>query len=78
MPSVILFFLNQLSWKSVEGLELGNIFNVFTMRDDARLIYHLYFALAWLALMMLDQRQMVFPTGKNFRPPPANAPPVIE
>ena len=39
-PSIVLFFLNQLSWKSVEGLQLGNIFNVFSLRDDDQRVYH--------------------------------------
>lgn len=78
MPSVILFFLNELSWKSVEGLELGNVFNVISMRDDDRLVYHLYFALAWLAVMVLVNLRWFFRQAQNFRPPPANAPPVIE
>lgn len=78
MPSIIFFFLNQLSWKSVEGLQLGNIFNVFTMRDDGRLLEHFYFALAWLVLMIVVNAKWFFEQVRNFRPPPANAPPVIE
>lgn len=76
-PSVILFFLNQLTWKSIEGLELGNIFNVFSMRDDTRLGYHMLFAFAWLGLIILINLKWFFDRLKNFRPPPANAPPVI-
>jgi hypothetical protein len=76
-PSVILFFLNQLTWKSIEGLELGNIFNVFSMHDDSRLIYHSVFAFAWLGLILLLNLKWFFDRIRNFRPPPADAPPVI-
>ncbi len=78
MPSVILFFLNELSWKSVERLELGNIFNVISMRDDNRLNDHLYFALAWLGLMMLFNASWFITRAKNFVRPPQNVPPVIQ
>lgn len=78
MPYFILFFINRLSWKSVDGLQLGSVFNVFSMRDDAGLVKHLYFALAWLALMVLVNAKWFFEQIKNFRPPPANASAVIE
>jgi hypothetical protein len=78
VPSTILFFLNELSWKSVERLELGNIFNVFSMRDDNRLNYHLYFALAWLGLMMLLNAPWFVTQAKNFVRPPQHIPPVIQ
>lgn len=76
-PSVILFFLNQLTWKSIEGLELGNIFNVFSMHDDSRLVYHTIFAFGWLGLILLANLKWFFDRVKNFRPPPTDAPPVI-
>jgi hypothetical protein len=78
MPSVILFFLNELSWKSVDHLELGNIFNLISMRDDKRLYYHFYFALAWLGLMLLLNAKWFFTQARNFRPPPKFVPPVIQ
>ncbi|HEX3890498.1 MAG TPA: hypothetical protein VHX90_06565, partial [Verrucomicrobiae bacterium] len=52
-PSIVLFFLNQLSWESVEGLQLGNIFNVASLRDDNQQLYHLYFAFGWLLVMIV-------------------------
>jgi hypothetical protein len=76
-PSVILFFLNQLTWKSIEGLELGNIFNVFSMHDDSRLRYHTLFAFAWLGVIILINLKWFVDRLRNFQPPPANAPPVI-
>jgi hypothetical protein len=78
VPSIILFFLNQLSWKSVEGLQLGNIFNVFSLRDDDQRLYHLYFAFGWLLVMMVINAKWFLQQVKKFRPPPASAPPVLE
>ena len=83
LPSIVLFFLNQLSWKAVEGLQLGNIFNVFYLRDDEHRYYHTWFALAWLAVMFLINLKWFWTQVKNFRPPPpeppiiANFPPAI-
>lgn len=77
VPSIVLFFLNQLSWKSVEGLQLGNIFNFISMRDDHDRNLHLWFAGVWLALMLALNANWFLRQVKNFRPPPS-APPVLE
>jgi hypothetical protein len=78
VPSVVLFFLNQLSWKSVEGLQLGNVFNVFSLRDENERNLHLLFASIWLALMLALNANWFLQQVKNFRPPPPGAPPVLE
>jgi hypothetical protein len=77
VPSIGLFFLNRLSWKSVEGLQLGNIFNVFAVRDENERHQHLLFAGVWLALMLALNAGWFLRQVKNFRPPPG-APPVLE
>ena len=81
MPGLILFFANKLSWQSIEGEQLGNVFNVFSMRDASSLPPHLLFASAWLALAVLLNLRWFFRQVKNFAPlPPAdpeNQPPVI-
>ena len=77
VPSIVLFFLNRLSWKSVEGLQLGNVFNVFSLRDDNERNLHLWFAGVWLALMLVLNANWFLQQVKNFRRPPA-APPVLE
>ena len=82
---IFLFFVNQLSWKSVEGLQLGNIFNVLFNRDTSQLIYHEYFACGWLLVMIALNGKWFLQQVRNFRPlekvedPPAEAdvPPVI-
>ena len=79
-PSIVMFFLNRLSWNSVEGLQLGNIFNVTSLRDGDQRIYHLWFANGWLLLMLILNATWFARQVKNFRPPirivPENAPPV--
>ena len=76
-PSVVLFFLNQLSWKSAEGLQLGNIFNVFYLREDEHRSYHTIFALGWLAVMAALNAKWFWTQVKNFRPPPPEQPPIL-
>ncbi len=77
-PSIVRFFLNQLSWKSVDGLQLGNIFNVFSLNDDHQRLYHLYFAFGWLLVMIVINAKWFLQQVKNFRPPPTSAPPVLK
>ena len=67
-PSVVLFFLNQLSWKSVEGLQLGNVFNISSLRNEHQRIYHLYFAFGWLLVMLLVNAKWFWQQVKNFQP----------
>jgi len=77
-PSIVLFFLNQLSWKSVEGLQLGNIFNVVSIHDETQRFDHLYFSLGWLLLMILINAKWFLQQVKNFYPPEKiENPPVI-
>jgi hypothetical protein len=81
-PSIVLFFLNRLSWKSIEGLQLGNIFNVASLRDNGQLIYHLYFAFAWLLVMLVINAKWFMRQAKNFQPfariTPENSPPMLK
>ena len=77
VPSIVLFFVNQLSWKSIEGMQPGNIFNVVSLRDEEQKLLHLYIACGWLLVMVLLNAKWFSRQLKNFRPPPASAPPVI-
>ncbi|MGH8024720.1 MAG: hypothetical protein ACRED1_14110 [Limisphaerales bacterium] len=76
-PSVVLFFMNHLSINSIERLELGNVFNIFSMRDDNHLIYHIYFSAGWLAVAVLLNARWFGRQVRSFVPPPKEAPPVI-
>lgn len=68
-PTIILFFANQLSWKSVEGLQLGNVFNVFFSRDPNEMVYHQYFAFGWLFIVIVLNARWFLRQARNFKPP---------
>jgi hypothetical protein len=78
IPSIVLFCLNRLTWKSVDGLQLGNMFNVFSLRDGYQQIYHVCFAFGWLLVMLIINARWFFQQVKNFHPPaPLPVPPPI-
>jgi hypothetical protein len=74
-PAIFLFFANRLSWKSVEGLQLGNVFNVLYSRDTSQLIWHEYFACGWLILVVALNVKWFLRQLKNFRPADNAVPP---
>ena len=84
-PAIVLFFLNKLSWKAFEGLQLGNVFNVFSNREAGQLLYHLYFAGGWLGVAGVLNAKWFARQWQNFRPlesgtgspAPGEVPPVI-
>ncbi|PAW82598.1 MAG: hypothetical protein B9S33_15075 [Pedosphaera sp. Tous-C6FEB] len=41
VPNLVLFFLNQLSWDALQERQLGNIFNLFAMKDRSFTLDHL-------------------------------------
>ncbi len=82
VPSIALFFINKLSWKSLEGIQLGNIFNIFSLRDYDQQMAHEFFACGWFVLMVLLSLKWFSRQVKNFQPntptTPDNAPPVLK
>lgn len=77
-PSIVLFFLNQLSWESVSGLQLGNIFNFFSLRNNDQRIDHEWFACIWLLVMILVNARWFLRQVEQFRPPEKQLePPII-
>lgn len=77
VPSIVLFFLNLLSWKSIDGLQLGNIFNVFSLHDDGQRFSQQLFAFGWLLVMLLINAKWFSRQVKNFQPFNLTPPPVI-
>ena len=69
LPSIVLFFVNKLSWNSVEGLQLGNLFNLFTLREDSQRTLHLLFAGTWFFVMLVLNARWFFRQLKNFQAP---------
>ena len=77
-PSIVLFFLNQLSWKSIEGLQLGNVFNVFSLLNEGQLLYHQWFAFGWLFVATAINMKWFLRQVKSFQPPDrTQTPPLI-
>jgi hypothetical protein len=78
-PGIFLFFANQLSWKSIDGFQPGNIFNVFSLREGNDQMRHQIVAFVWLVLMLVLNAKWFRRQVQNFRPPPAaeNVPPVL-
>jgi hypothetical protein len=67
-PSIFLFFANRLSWKTVEGLQLGNVFNVGFDRDHTQLLYHECFAGGWLLVAVVLNVPWFLRQVRNFHP----------
>jgi len=75
-PSLFLFFANRLTWKSVEGLQLGNAFNAGFGRDHSELVAHQWFAGGWLLVALALNLTWFLRQVRNFRPPESpKAPP---
>jgi hypothetical protein len=68
LPNVVLFFLNQLSFKSIERSQLGSIVNVFTVKDYDQKIAHLICAAIWLLLMVIINLRWFVRQVKEFKP----------
>jgi len=69
VPSVVLFFLNRLTWTSVQQMQPGNIFNIFTLRDGELRLEHLYCSVALLGLMLVLNFRWFARQVQAFRPP---------
>jgi hypothetical protein len=76
-PAIFLFFANRLSWSTVEGLQLGNVFNVCYNRDGTQVIWHEYFACGWLVLVLALNARWLVRQWANFKPLPKVVPPAL-
>jgi hypothetical protein len=85
VPIIFLFFLNRLSMHVIERSQPGNLFNVFSVSENAQRTAHLEFAMGWLALMLALNGKWFARQAGNFRPwrretaqaPAGEAPPII-
>jgi hypothetical protein len=88
LPALVLFFLNNLSHRSMERNQLGSIFNLlFNVQNIEQKVAHLVCAAAWLLLMVILNASWFFRQISQFKPldaatepmPPvrATAPPPI-
>lgn len=51
LPNLALFFMNKLTWDTLQQRQLGSVFNVFALKDTAHLSHHLAFSLCFALLM---------------------------
>jgi hypothetical protein len=76
-PNLVLFFLNRLTWTSVERLQLGNVFNLFVVNEPAHRNAHLIFAGSWLLIALTLNARWFVRQVSRFQPlerPAAAAP----
>jgi len=85
LPVLFFFFLNRLSTRDLEHIQLGNLFNIFVVGLVPQKMQHMLFAGSWLGLMIVLNLTWFIRQVKNFQPlrrtrpstAPVEAPPVI-
>ncbi len=79
VPNLGMFFLNRLTWDAVERLQLGNLFNLFIVKEPAQRLDHLLCAATWLTIVGVLNARWFVRQFRGFRPldnsvsPPADA-----
>ena len=68
VPNLVLFFLNKLSWDALQERQLGNLFNVFGMKNQAFIPDHLTCALVLTTLGVLLNLQWFLAQRAAFQP----------
>lgn len=85
LPVLFFFFLNRLSTRDLEHIQLGNLFNIFVVGLIPQKVQHMLFGGSWLILMIILNLRWFIRQVKNFQPlrrarPSAaavDAPPII-
>jgi hypothetical protein len=77
VPNIASFFLNKLNWTSLERNQLGNIFNLFVVRDDWQRKAHLVCAGAAVLLLLILNARWFARQFKEFQPLHRSTPPPI-
>jgi hypothetical protein len=80
VPNLVLFFLNKLSWDALQERQLGNIFNVFAMKDRSFIADHQLCALAMVAIGVVLNLKWFLAQRAAFQPlrrEAASVPPVV-
>lgn len=68
LPVLFFFFLNRLSTRDLEHIQLGNLFNIFVVGLKPQKQEHLLFAGGWLVLMVALNFTWFARQVKNFQP----------
>lgn len=77
VPNLVLFFLNKLSWDALQERQLGNIFNVFAMKDRGGIVDHQLCALLMVAVGVALNLKWFLAQRAAFQPLRREAQPVI-
>ena len=80
LPNLALFFMNKLKWEELQERQLGNVFNVFILKNPAELTDHLAFSLCFVLLMTLLNVRWFLAQLRGFKPyvrPEKPAPPPL-
>jgi hypothetical protein len=77
VPNLVLFFLNQLSWDALQERQLGNIFNVFAMKDRSFIVDHQLCALVMVAIGVVLNLKWFLAQRAAFQPLRREAQPII-
>jgi hypothetical protein len=67
-PVLFFFFLNRLSTRDLEHLQLGNLFNIFVVGTAELRRKHLLFAIGWLCVMIIVNLKWFLRQVRNFQP----------
>ncbi len=68
VPNLVLFFLNKLSWDALQERQLGNIFNVFALKDRSFTLDHWMCAIAMVAIGIVLNLRWFFAQRAAFQP----------
>ncbi len=77
VPNLVLFFLNKLSWDGLQERQLGNIFNLFALKDRSFVGDHLFCALAMVAVGLVLNLPWFLAQRRAFVPLVREAQPII-
>jgi hypothetical protein len=67
-PTMVLFFLNDLTWRNMQLLQLGNVSNLFSLLSSQQRMEHLYFASGWAAIAIVINARWFLKQVNDFRP----------
>ena len=74
VPPFVLFLINRLTWASMDHMQLGNVFNLFTVAE-AQQWPHLIFAAGWLLVALALNARWFWRQLQHFRRLEPAAPP---
>lgn len=68
VPKLVLFFLNKLSWDILQERHLGDIFNVFALKDRSATLEHLLCAIVMVAIGVVINIEWFLAQRRAFQP----------